>query len=102
MPAAVPIDKVLYFPRKFVVLWRHAAESAVRHCLEHVEFGLYASCPQCAVHSHCVRKEQIACPRLEKGRREAGNVTEQWRQVWMCQVVPIRIETIDLQQWLKN
>src|SRR5580658_6694069 len=85
----VPIEEVLDFGHDFAILWRHSAEPAVRHGLEHVELRLHAGGSQCAMHSYRVREEQIASPRLQECRREAAHVTEQGRQVWMRQVMPI-------------
>ena len=77
---------------QLVVLGR-TEEPAVGHGLEHVQLGINPACTKLPVHPNGIGQKQVSGSRLQKGRREGGaEVTEQWRQIGVSEIVVTGIQ----------
>src|SRR3954452_16719637 len=64
----------------------------VRHALEHLQLGLRAGAAELAVGQHRKAQEQVARAAGENGGREAGEVAVDRRELWILEVMSVRIK----------
>ena len=72
-------DEPGQFAAHVFILRSAGEEAAVRHSLEHVEFGGNPGRAQLAMHAHRVGQEQVARARLQQRGRKARQIAEQGR-----------------------